>query len=139
MSDEERRRRNRESARRSYANKDKAAHAAYMRAWRAAHPDQRRQYVRTSYDRNYDGRLRYLYGIGQADYDLLLVRQGGVCAICGGRPPEGRRFHVDHDHATDQVRGLLCGKCNTGIGHFEDDVQRIASAATYLASHMALL
>lgn len=52
-------------------------------------------------------------GIGSAEYDVMLLEQGGVCAICGNPPKEGgRRLHVDHDHRTGAVRGLLCFRCN---------------------------
>jgi hypothetical protein len=50
-------------------------------------------------------------GITQAEYDRLLVEQGGHCALCPNTP-KTRRLHVDHDHATGAVRGLLCFRCN---------------------------
>ena len=73
------------------------------------------------------------YGITKADFDLLLVQQGGVCAICGGdRSGPGQRFHVDHCHDSGKVRGLLCGNCNTAIGLLGDDPERADKAAAYL-------
>ena len=51
------------------------------------------------------------YGITIADYDRMLEEQGGVCKLCG-RPPAKRRLHVDHNHKTKRVRGLLCFRCN---------------------------
>jgi len=60
--------------------------------------------------------------------------QKGVCAVCGRvetwRLP--RKLSVDHDHLTGIVRGLLCHRCNIGIGYFEDDPERLHSAAKYL-------
>lgn len=53
------------------------------------------------------------------DYDTLLARQGGVCAICGGIDRD-RKLAVDHDHQTGLVRGLLCLRCNTGVGLLRD-------------------
>lgn len=48
-------------------------------------------------------------GVTDAEYDAMLVAQGGECAVAGcNRTPKTRRFHVDHDHATGRVRGLLC-------------------------------
>jgi hypothetical protein len=47
-------------------------------------------------------------------YDRLLGEQGGVCAICGN-PPKTRRLHIDHDHKTGKVRGLLCHRCNGNL------------------------
>ena len=76
-----------------------------------------------------------VYGLTVEAYEALLAAQGGVCAICR-RPPaaDGRqkRLHVDHDHATDAVRGLLCSNCNTALGLLDDDVDRIAAAIFYL-------
>ena len=50
-------------------------------------------------------------GVTDEDYALMLATQGGGCAICGN-PPRTRRLHVDHDHKTGVVRGLLCFQCN---------------------------
>lgn len=139
MPREEYLRRKREYARKKYATPEyREAHAAYAREYRLKHPEKRRGYVRKSYDKNYGGRLLSKYGIDMAEFDRMLAAQGGVCAICGGLSG-GRRFHVDHDHTTGAVRGLLCSSCNTAIGHLGDDPNRVAAAATYLASHMAML
>ena len=54
--------------------------------------------------------------------------QGGLCAICRQAPA----VHVDHDHATGTVRGLLCFPCNAAIGHLRDDPQIMRRAAAYL-------
>jgi hypothetical protein len=52
-----------------------------------------------------------VYGLTSADYEALLVTQGGKCAICRARPVS-KRLAVDHDHRTEAVRGLLCSRCN---------------------------
>ncbi|MFI7540575.1 endonuclease VII domain-containing protein [Actinoplanes sp. NPDC049599] len=72
--------------------------------------------------------LRRRYGIGQAEFDELLAEQGGVCAICGAPDPQ----HVDHDHRTGWVRGILCFNCNGGLGQFRDNPVFLAEAITYL-------
>ncbi|MFI9528336.1 endonuclease VII domain-containing protein [Micromonospora rosaria] len=72
--------------------------------------------------------LRRRYGIGQQDVDALRREQGGVCAVCGDPDPE----HVDHDHRTGWVRGILCFNCNGGLGQFRDSPARLARAITYL-------
>lgn len=67
-----------------------------------------------------------------ADRDALLAAQGGACAICGG-PPLGKGvYHLDHDHETGNVRGLLCHACNTSLGGFRDDPELLRKAIAYL-------
>ena len=61
----------------------------------------------------------------------MLRRQGGVCGICK-RKPGKRRLCVDHDHKTGQVRGLLCGRCNSGNGFYGDDPRLTRAATAYL-------
>lgn len=63
-------------------------------------------------------------------YDELLEAQGGVCAICG-RPPKTRRLHLDHDHKTMRVRGLLCHRCNRALPVWIT-VEWLEAAAEYL-------
>ena len=74
------------------------------------------------------------YGITLDTYDAMLKEQNYVCKICKEPCPTGRKLAVDHDHTTGQVRGLLCLGCNVGLGHFNDDVNSILEAATYLMS-----
>jgi hypothetical protein len=80
---------------------------------------------------------RSRYGITSEQYADMLAVQSGVCAVCAKPPdPNGirsaSRLHVDHDHQTGLVRGLLCLNCNRGIGYFADDPQRLEAAAQYL-------
>ncbi|WP_243710566.1 endonuclease VII domain-containing protein [Micromonospora sp. KC213] len=62
------------------------------------------------------------------EFQELLAEQGRVCAICGGEDPQ----HLDHDHRTGWVRGILCFNCNGGLGQFRDSPTRLAKAITYL-------
>jgi hypothetical protein len=78
-----------------------------------------------------DWYLRTEYGITLTQYETLLEKQGGGCAICGRKE---KCLCVDHDHATGRVRGLLCGSCNNGLGRFKDDPKRLRRAANYLES-----
>ena len=83
-------------------------------------------------DRIYDRHARKTYGITIEDYRALELAQNGRCAICGG-PPTGRgRLHLDHDHVTGRVRGLLCSACNTGLGGLKDDPSLLHAAIDYL-------
>lgn len=72
--------------------------------------------------------LNHRYGIGEAELRDLLAAQGGVCAICGAGKPE----HVDHDHRTGYVRGILCFNCNAGLGKFRNNVDHLTRAAAYV-------
>lgn len=81
---------------------------------------------KTSLERYYSERglnqnLKYLYGITLEEYNRLSIRQNGVCAVCGTFQPTKAhsRLCVDHDHDTGKVRGLLCSKCNIGLGIYE--------------------
>ncbi len=71
------------------------------------------------------------YGVSPEQYDAMYEAQGGVCAIC--RTEGGSyRLAVDHDHATDQIRGLLCSNCNAAIGLLQDKPEYLSSALLYL-------
>jgi hypothetical protein len=74
------------------------------------------------------------YGITPENYNEMLVAQNGGCAICGEKTPGGRtkNFAVDHCHETGKVRGLLCTKCNRGLGLFNDRSDLLKLATTYL-------
>lgn len=76
-----------------------------------------------------DFHLRRRYGINSVDYDRILAEQGGLCAGCHKVAPA----HVDHDHETGKVRGLLCFNCNQALGNLRDDLQVIDSLGTYLS------
>lgn len=80
-----------------------------------------------------DYELKKLYGLAHGTYAKMLAAQGGCCAICGTDATNGRRrLNVDHCHETKVVRGLLCGKCNTGIGQLNHSEVLLLSAARYL-------
>jgi hypothetical protein len=80
-------------------------------------------------------RAKYIlktYGITLDDYDGMLHEQSGCCKICHKKFKQGVNAHVDHDHDTGEVRGLLCLNCNTGIGKLGDAAEICLSAAIYL-------
>jgi hypothetical protein len=74
--------------------------------------------------------LRRTFGIEPAVYYAILDKQKNTCAICKSKPKE--RLHVDHDHVSGKIRGLLCGNCNRAIGLLKDSPAIIRSAAGYL-------
>ena len=71
------------------------------------------------------------YGIEQERFFRLLMEQGGRCAICD----RDQTLVVDHDHVTEEVRGLLCAKCNTAIGLLSESPKVIEAAGRYLSEH----
>ena len=86
--------------------------------------------------------LKHKYGLSIEQYDRMFLEQNGVCAICGNPPaptgkPQQTRLHVDHDHQTGQIRGLLCRACNHGIGSLRDSTAILQSAISYLENASA--
>lgn len=73
--------------------------------------------------------LQKKYNISQEVYEHMYSLQGGACKICEKNFP---RLHVDHDHKTGNVRGLLCGSCNRAIGLLKDDVSNLTNAINYI-------
>jgi hypothetical protein len=100
---------------------DPVDHARKSREWRRKNPSKTR-----------DIKLKQLYGISHGTYERLLEDQDGVCSICQSVCDMGRRLAVDHDHTTGRVRGLLCARCNRGIGSLRDDPALLDRAAAYL-------
>lgn len=94
-------------------------------------PDGSRGCYTCTFIRNRRFFLKKNYGITLEKYDEMLAAQGGACAICT-RPPSGQELVVDHDHDTDEVRGLLCQNCNIGLGHFRDDPDLLLQVIEYL-------
>lgn len=76
--------------------------------------------------------LRCAYGLTEDAYVALLVSQDLRCGICREWLDLGKNTHVDHDHRTGKVRGILCGVCNKGLGQFQDSVSVLERAIQYL-------
>lgn len=140
-----------------YKNKDSERAAL----WNKEHPERAKEHKKKWLDNNpeamaearknwkinnperlKEGRRNYKmntkYKISSEEYDDLLNQQAGVCAICG--EPETSKMSngeikplgVDHDHDTNIIRGLLCTKCNIGLGHFNDSPELLLAAINYL-------
>lgn len=97
------------------------------RRWARAHPENVR-------DNNY----RRLYGLAFEQAEDLLRLQEGQCAICQKEIQfDGRKgAHVDHDHVSGVVRGVLCIACNVGVGQFQDDPHLLRRAISYLRKEL---
>ena len=94
------------------------------------------EYCKRYYQKNKDiFHHKYLmrtYGITKEAYDTMMTLQNGVCAICEGRYDDKKKLAIDHCHDTGTIRGLLCNKCNRGLGMFEDDPTLLNKAVEYL-------
>lgn len=78
------------------------------------------------------------YGITENEYNAILERQGGRCGICRTDDPGAKGWAIDHCHESELVRGVLCGRCNSGIGLLRDDHRVIAAAAEYVKRNRQL-
>ena len=140
-------------ARDGHRNDCKACNLAYKRERYAADPDKYKAMVKrwqqaNAAELNEYRRLRrtresvkrqerntyYLrtYGISADEVDAMLAAQGGGCAICGVKPDRLASLHLDHDHDTGHLRGILCVDCNHGLGKFRDDPELLVAATEYL-------
>ena len=132
-------------------NKQKVA--AWTKAWRLANPEKDRlskrlwrlankQKIEDSRkakvaqnppkyrEKSRKHHLSTRYGISEIQYENMFKNQTGVCLIC--KLSSTKQLVVDHDHKTGVVRGLLCGKCNLGLGMFYDRKELLIAAASYL-------
>ena len=112
----------------------KPCKAIYMERYNVIHHLKHPAYRKVRY-------LKYQYGITEEYYELLYREQAGICAICQGVPTikKDKKFglrglHVDHDHKTGKVRGLLCPKCNYYL-HRIEDAELFKASIRYLKKH----
>lgn len=120
---------------------NRAEHNEKVRVWSKQNRDKcnatKRRYRKKHPDRCRAASRRRTRGITNEEYVQLLKQQNGVCAIC--RQPEttvrgGRVQHlsVDHNHATGEIRGLLCVGCNTALGSMKDSEELLLAAVEYI-------
>ena len=76
------------------------------------------------------GMLKRVYGLSEPEFLAMKAEQRDCCAAC--KEPFSMEPHVDHCHATNVVRGLLCSPCNRTIGHAKEDVERLIACGIYL-------
>lgn len=106
---------------------NRSASSGYMTSCKPCHNARTRASLEANGGaRNYH--LRRRYGITVEHYNKMFAEQDGLCAICQEAPAE----HVDHDHKTGKVRGLLCFNCNGALGQFRDRPDLMLLGATYL-------
>jgi len=71
-------------------------------------------------------------GITKEQYDVVFEIQKGLCAICKKEPKDSHCLAIDHNHKTNEFRGLLCKECNRALGLFGDNINTLTNAVTYL-------
>lgn len=110
--------------------KQRLATKQWKRKFKATYPDLAARRTRAH-------NLKHFYGITIEDFDSMFRAQNGRCAICGTKKQDakGDRFHVDHNHDTKKVRGLLCSNCNTILGYAKENIETLKAAIDYLERH----
>jgi hypothetical protein len=127
------------AAGRAYQKAHRKQYAINTANWRARKEKEDPTYLerRRAYDRNRSREKRY--GISATDYDRMLARQGGRCAICRRKQEHTRiptrSLSVDHSHATRKIRELLCNNCNVMLGFAGDDANVLVRGAIYVVKH----
>lgn len=115
----------RERSRKGYRTNCKECRNGYLKEWREKHPFENSFWYRET-----------KLGFTKKDFERVALSQNNVCAICKEAPKyeyRGDSFHVDHDHITGKVRGLLCSHCNRMLGCAKDNKEILANAITYLS------
>jgi hypothetical protein len=115
---------------RTYRARWRAAHKEYISAAGKIYRKNRSEEMLQRYKAN---GMKSRYGITPDDYDKMLLRQDGRCAICGKDVCElSKKLYIDHDHVTGKVRGLLCSGCNVVLGSAHEDRDVFLGAIEYL-------
>ena len=113
--------------RRDWARRNRKKRTAYTLAYRARNPDKVKAYQKAY-------RLRKTceaQGVNYNDVLAMYEAQGGACLLCGEKFGT-KRLSLDHDHTTGKFRGLLCIRCNTGLGMLQDNPHLLRKAAEYV-------
>lgn len=135
-SKEDRRKRLNREAHKRLRDKDPEKDREKQRKWYSTYASKCREEEPEEFERRVNSRrLRYNYNISMGEYEEMLEEQGGLCKICRGTNADGRRLTVDHNHSTNQIRGLLCTKCNLGLGHFKDSINLLEAALLYMREY----
>ena len=126
-----------------YREENKEKIKKLQRNWYLKHREEsikrNKEWIKLHPDKKRNNDLKSLFGITLDQYKEMLKEQNGVCAICGKKETEidnrtnkKRNLAVDHDHKSEKIRGLLCGKCNKMLGLVNDNINILLSAINYL-------
>ena len=106
--------------------------------WRLANPNEKYPFSSKPSKNQFGISIYKKYGITLEQYNEMLEKQNSLCAICVKAETKKNKYgfisrlHTDHCHKTKVVRGLLCNKCNNGLGYFDDNTDYLLSAIKYL-------
>ena len=125
---------------RQYAKNHRLKHPEAVKArlerWRKVNGEHENTYRKAYYEkhkRRYKSyRLKNHFGITLEQKEAMINAQQGKCAICGNGFRFERDCHVDHNHSTNKIRGILCQNCNRGLGMFKDNKFILSNAVSYL-------
>jgi hypothetical protein len=129
---------------REWYRKNRDRSIAYVKSWQQTNAERLNAYRREYNARperrrkQRDAYYRRTFGISADDFDALVEAQGGGCAICAVVPERVASLHLDHDHVTGAIRGVLCLSCNQALGHFRDDAELLERAAAYVRGGRAM-
>lgn len=115
------------------AGKCKPCASAYNKKWQAENPEKAKASWRKAEAKSRDLHRRRAskYGLTREQLDAMILAAEGRCELCG---KETENLHVDHCHSSSKVRGMLCLKCNTGLGNFNDDPELMKKAIEWVSS-----
>lgn len=126
---------------RRWAEKNREGERERARRWRQENTSAVRGYQQNYYTENREdlshrrreNHRKRRYDLTPQKFSEMLASQDGKCAVCKTPEPRGKTsWHVDHDHETGQIRGILCITCNIALGMLHDDPARCRAAADYL-------
>lgn len=111
----------------------------YGKKYREKHKDRiklkKRKYQKEKPQIKYNWYLQKQYGISLKEYEEIFKLQDNSCAICKSKKVKNKQhkyLHLDHCHKTGKIRGILCSRCNVGLGHFNDDIKLLYEVIRYL-------
>lgn len=118
-----------------------------LRSWKRRNPEKTKADKRAWGKRNYAKNSTRLkekvrsyrlktYGITEDELKVRIESQSGKCSICGNDFVRPREPHIDHCHTTGTIRGLLCARCNIGLGYFKDSIVSLQNAINYLKQQL---
>lgn len=124
----------------AYYDRTQPERVQAARDWRLKNPERHKELTKSNSIRNRKKiklrNVEWRYGITGEQYQQALIDQDNSCAICGAHGSTQRRaLDIDHCHATGAFRGLLCNRCNAGLGWFRDDQDLMLAAIKYLQKH----